>query len=195
MVDYADDYKYAHNRLRDSLILYKGQPKVVVEVKKNGTVLMSDLVGGDWVEGEMKDINNSDIPLGFINYKGYANYLVRLPKKQYRQGITPGVVQNITKKANFNPFVPEICKTILNSYPSISDSIERLECGEAYSCAFHRNYAIGAKLVGGKYLLMYKQFQVGTIFQTYGNINIDLSKDFYFLQEDVMEEIYAQLWG
>ena len=192
MVDYANDYNYANSRLSNSAVECNGRILWVRGVNMDGSVLANYLDGSQAYGVMLKDLNNNNIPLGFVNYFDEAVFVTRIPKKQWKQGLTEGNLYNLTNGGGFYPKEQCLDNVIANRYPSVEMCLESVETGEAMSMAFCRNYAIGAKQLKG-YELLYKGYgPVGVIHKSdEGVLRFELNEKHTYLQED-LEEIWEK---
>lgn len=189
MVDYSSDVAYGANRLVDSIALVDGIPRYIYNLTPS-FVHWSPLGSGTVKKTSIKKLNNSNIPLGFVNTHTRAKYVVRIPKKQYKQGLRQNNLTVLPYNDNFNPLTKGFVNCVLGIYPSVEDCMELVTCGEMESCAFSRKYSLSLGPTPDKYELTYKIYSVGTISITNHNIvKYDLFEKYSYLKEDLEEVI------
>lgn len=188
-LSYGNDFDYANNRLRNTLIKYKNYPFFVDYVDIDSGYVCGTILGTKKFMGEKVHINDCDlnpVELGYINYKAVALFSVRMPQRYYRQGITTNTFLFRGEKGwkRGDPFMNEITNCVLNKYPKIDHVIEYVHNKEKESYAFSKKWAVRLSK-SDNLLLDYKGKGVGTI----KNDMPVLNNKFQFLKESLEEEL------
>lgn len=196
MPDYSEDLAYGRDRLAGTICNVNGVPRHIRTLDiHNGVPSVSyENIGGgglgrNWAPLEALD--TTPIELGFIN-SDEIMYAVRLPRRQYRQGLRGDSLRDVFNhrhnNVNFN--TRGFIDTVMGIYPTLVDCIERIECGEAPVVAFDRHYAVGGRLLGGMYQLYHKVEKVGGIkLSDHGVPRFDLDDKYFYLQEELQEVV------
>lgn len=187
MISYGEDYAYADNRLRNTLISYKGYPVFVRGINGRG-VIDGEFIGTRQFNGLPIHINDCDvtpIPLGYLNKQGRATYLERIPSRYYRQGLTRDTIY-FKNGRRLDLFEKELAKTVQNIYPKFEDCVELVFNNECVSWAFARKFAIGKLRANSKEItLAYRGNSVGRVEDN----GPQLDKKFFFLNESLEEAL------
>jgi len=189
MVDYTGFSNYGMTRLDGSVVLVKGMPAYIhringdsMEYSRPGSMVSSI--------ADIEDMNNSDLPLGFMNGKGRLSYLVRAPARQWRQGLRKQSIIDIVSGRHIALEEFGLFNTLMNIYPSLGDCMETIRCGEEKERGFCRNYGVSLLDDTGKYNLYYKNYSVGYISLSKHYVPIvELMDKYDFLREDVEENL------
>lgn len=187
--NYGEDYSYASTRLRDTVVLdLDGAPLYISDITQEGGI-----VGGylgdlsycippiDHLNLHLDDVDTSPFKLGYINQGGRAQFAERTPTRYYKQGMNRN---NVHSDANI--YGAGVRKTIVGEYPSLSECMELVSCGEKLSWAFSRNFCVS----GGEELnLLFRDEVVGKCL-VLGERDVipQLSEEFNFLSEMLQEE-------
>jgi len=188
MVDYTGYSDYGISRLDGSLVIIKGLPAWVTGLQDD--VVLYSRPGNLKVDSApIEDMNNSELPLGYMNGEGVLRYVVRMPSRQWRQGLRRQSLFDTVSRCYVSPQEKGFSNTLLNIYPSLGDCMESISCGESSSKAFCRSYCI-YNLNGNKYGLSYKNYRVGEVNMSKHYIpHVDLKDEYIFLREDLEEKL------
>lgn len=184
-ISYGKDYAYADNRLRNTLISYKGYPLWVERINGHGYV-MPRFIGTNQFNGLTPHIDECDvtpIPLGYVNKGNESVYLERIPSRLYRQGLTRDSLYSVGRD-RVGLTSDELAKTLQNIYPSIETCIELITNFECMSWAFARKFSVVRYKANSKTIdLHYRGRKVGYF---KGGLPF-LEKKFSFLRESLEE--------
>lgn len=196
MVDYTNESSYGTSRMSGSFALIRGKPKYINTIGNDNKVYYGDLntgiEGKVWSEkcADLKDMNNSELRLGFVNNPLRLMYVSRVPSRQWRQGIRQQSLIDLFTLKNVSVSIKGFSETLQGIFPVIGDCMELIECEESKAVAFCNKYAIGKKTVGGGFVLKHRNLNIGTISLSKYNIpNFNLEEEFRFLNEDVEDRI------
>jgi len=128
----------------------------------------------------LQSLNLNPPKLGYMNSRGLARYLVRVPSRNWRQGITNRNTQVLSwgttsdfPRFNSISFTDEHSKglklLLQNDYPSISYAMEALNRGDCYEIALSRVLGLDSNLN-----LLYKGRAIGS----FANEQISLQEHF-----------------
>lgn len=164
---YKYDREQAKQKLAGTVIMYKDKPVYIGDVKQGGggVVLLAYNLPGYDKEVLLKiDDNNLDglnFKLGYVNYKGTATYLTRVPRRQYSQGLRSENTSN-SLGYNFEQMTrdPSFSENLSGKYPSFEECVKAVESGKNRSQAFHRRFAISKDSELGFYQLEYKSQRI-----------------------------------
>lgn len=202
MIPYQDA-SYADTRIRETVLMYKGSP---VEVKshvlngrdltealdhypneglpeKNG-ILIKDILNGACKIISVHEIDPNIPELGYVNFRGQACYVVRVPKRRcWRQGIR---YTNLRSLSGFPvheiPF-SAIGKMMLHEYPSFEDCLRNIKKAaqgrnKLHSIAWHLDWAMD---ISGR--VYYQSDEVGALIEE----RVSLHPEYTYLQEALDE--------
>lgn len=180
----------ANTRLGATVVLFKGEPVYVHEVRGDGP--------DDYyavcvpISGEKKEFSavlNTDfdltpVPLGYCNHLANAVYLSRIPKRQWKQGLHGGVL-NATLKGKpmprFDVTSKALVSTIKGIYPNVTKAWGLCDEDKMEECAFSRNFSINKKR-----MIFYKGTAPVGYFEK-GIKTFRLDDEFFFLKEALQE--------
>lgn len=190
---YGNDYEYANDRLRGTVITYKGHPIHVERIRGGGLVegffLATNRFNGERIH--LNDCDLSPIRLGYINLKRDAVYITRMPQRQYRQGLNQRQIVLSKKKRNMPPrliFSKPLTDMLSDRYPDIDTCLDLLQNDEKTSVAFSKKFSLtkdNRKSIG----LEYRGKIVGRVNNS--DNDIVLEKKFLFLKE-LLEEVRSE---
>lgn len=152
-------------RLNDTICMYKGQPVHVyssAEYDHPMVTVCSEYFDGDGpipldnyieVDYTSDDFDYYMPPIGYMNYnnlaRARAQYIRRLPMRQYKQGLSPRYLKGSGLEPDGNVRMTSLlCSSgfrtmLLNQYPSVYEAIGLMEDQKAESVAISRVVAIG----------------------------------------------------
>lgn len=156
-------------RLRQSIISYNSLPVFVrdtsVQTTTEGLVefLHISRLSQNSGEGEIKKvalkdskINLKPVKLGYCNYSNRAYYLTRRPERRWKQGLALNAIQISPlrhEKLKTIVFSREMENSILNKFPSLSESLEIIKTFDYEgSIAFSLKLAVYKNKIGVKFL-------------------------------------------
>lgn len=182
---YYDDIEYASRRLTSTLVRKaNGAPFYVIAVTK----IKSDTIcsGSNTLTNSIEDVNLREIdltpvPLGFVNYEGQMGYACRRPmRKDWKQGLsqTSLNVYGIDKR-RLN--LVSLSDTVLGKYPTLKDSIEHVKLTRGAAMAFSRDF--GLTNSGKEIELIYRKYPVGKLVDQ----TLVLNPDKFFLEQHLTE--------
>jgi hypothetical protein len=178
---YGKDYRYAMSRLEGTIVtLSKGNiPVIVNAIDGAGRCSITKIDDGLKTVADLADLDLKPVKLGFVNYRGKAVFVARIPKRgDYRQGLRR---ENST---SFNglgyPPTSAMSNAIQNQYPSFDTAFKTSSKGDAYSCAWHRHWGIA----GGSRLI-YKGY--GVVGSIHKDKSFTLNGNFSHLKEYLSE--------
>lgn len=189
--NYEGDYEYARTRLEGTVVLHNGIPRMCHQVWiDSGNCLLYPLGSNNTYTAHVNELVVNDYKLGYMNSGKSLYYLTRMPKKQYKQGIREDTIWDSIQGLYIDPYYKGMANTLMGVYPSIKSSIELVECEDVEGCAFHRNFAIQRKDLGGYRLYFKGTKRVGILYLTdFGQPKVDLFDDYTWLEETVEEAI------
>lgn len=191
MISYGEDYAYADNRLRNTLVSYKGYPFFIEAVMRDGTVV-GQVVGTKQFTGETFHLNDFDLtplPLGYVNKGDRAIYFERMPSRFYRQGLTRDTLYTKGQNRREGFMVNELACTIRGLYPKFEDCIDVVANNECLSWAFSRKFAIGKlKPSANKINVSYRGNIVGVV----NDGGPKLDNKYSFLNESLEEVLHVR---
>lgn len=142
---YGDDWTYADSRLRGTIVRCKGELFQVSQVRPGGSVQ------GFWVKNELmvtvrlEDLDLKPIPLGFVNHKGVATYVMRVPRRDdWKQGVRNKTLHGIGGVPVEKLPHTALIQPIDNLYPTFNEAFD-LVMGEMSCVAWCRVFAITSR--------------------------------------------------
>lgn len=149
-------------RLEGTIIRYGDDP-VLVTGHEDFNIFIKFLDGTkrEIVSIKDKNLNFKSIPLGYVNYKGGAYYLQRVPERRWKHGISRAGIYSVTKNAPTDYLLGKpLVSTVKNIYCSYDRALIEIEKPSINSIAFNRILAIKKEDLGNK-KLNYKGVEVG----------------------------------
>lgn len=142
---YGNDYRYAISRLEGTIVRHGNVPVIVEgweeEAEKDGMFYVRELGKDQNKLVKFEELNLTPVPLGYVNFAGRANYMVRKPmRNDWRQGMRASNCTTLNGMPTNRIPYEEVGKTILNQYPSLEKAIEMVR--RVHSVAFHREWAV-----------------------------------------------------
>lgn len=154
------DPHYARQALANSLIRVGESPVWVGGFDGWATTLYYPINGKtSRVEDirEVKKLNIEPVPLGYVNLKTRAEFISRIPRRRWKQGLSREAVSAPVSDIFLKSRALGNC--ILNRYPAIEVSILLVKTHQVVSSAFNREWAIGSGVVAPN--LMFRGKLVG----------------------------------
>lgn len=161
-------------RVHGGIAFYRGQP-FYVELSRENRLSLSPLTGeGDpiLIASNDPELDVSSPSLGYINFGGYANYVMRRPERRFKQVVSPQslICERVMTGGFVGPdtllnmlFSKEGESMLLGKYPSVKEALERINSGKkVVSVAVSRDTAI-AKDSFGTLRVYNKLEQVGYV--------------------------------
>lgn len=185
------DVAHANLRLSGTIVRLNDYPVYVQEVNDDWTASIMFLnsgkkaTTGDIREQEGLDI--SPVPLGFCQIGQQASYLMRMPRRRTKQGLSEDSISshdgNSSSVRRDNAYSKSLHNTITNVYPSLSTAISMLDKSFT-SVGIARNWAVTR--IDGFNVLMYKYYgPVGKVMDK----QYILDQDYSYLQECLDQEV------
>lgn len=145
----GDERKHLHG----TVCLYKGEPVFVQAEKGDGLITLMNL--GDLEQGIGKSVvidytdpefSYKSPPLGYMNHLKRAQYLVRVPIRMNKQGLTADAIDTIPPGRPRGQFLwtQAFADCIKARHPTLEMAVYRVREEEWESCAFHRKLAVRA---------------------------------------------------
>lgn len=152
------------NRVHRTVCMFKDRP-VYCQVEDVNLLkcrpLRSRPTGPDlevWVQDS--EFSYKSPPLGYLNYENAAWYVMRIPTRQIRAGLSPELLTTEPRGINPADFLMtkafEDC--ILGNHPSLANALEKLK--KIASVAIHRHVALVND--GPNIMLHYRAVPVGS---------------------------------
>lgn len=167
---YSND-DYANQRLRNCVVMRNGEPFFIETALMDGQVRGTPLTGKGLDECVMERVPFSfdegfslqTVPLGFMNTRGDARYLSRVPQRRWRQGLVADSVQGGAMSTRAF-FTKSFYNMVSGEYPSVGECIDRVASGEVRSRAFNRKFAVSYRR-GERdiFSLVYKRTVIGIV--------------------------------
>ena len=178
---YKDDYNYADSRLNGTVVRLNGEGFYVLSVHRGGTVagkMLKHLAeDGKHMEVHVMDLDVSSPPLGFVNYEGYACYVVRIPRRDdWRQGLRSRSLKSLTGINMRDMSLRHLTQCIEDVYPTLEEA--RVMAKDRHSVAWHRHWAIA-----GDGELFYRSMGV------VGSMDGGLEMEYDFLQGELEDAL------
>jgi len=185
------DVNHANLRLSGTIVRLGGLPIYISEVYDDWSVrakyLLSykDLRIPNLLNSEQLDI--SPVPLGFCQMEESASYLMRIPRRRTKQGLSEDSINSHDAPRNSimesKAYSQSLGNTIINKYPPLKAALKML--GKGFnSVGIARNWALYHQ--GTRILLLYKYHgQVGEL----ANGVFSLTEEYRYLQESLDEEL------
>lgn len=189
-VSYVEDPSYASSKLGDSIVSYNGFPHQVLEVSSRGLTVIRDMIGNTNREVGLEDLDLTPFKLGYMNSGRMAHYLMRIPSRQWRQGLRTGLIYSYTG-GGLGIFRDPMgfVNMVRGVYPSPGDVFDMLVNDEVDSYAFSRSFRLSKSThKKPRFFLSWKGRQVGEATMGDRRLNIKLAKDYEYLSEMLEEE-------
>lgn len=139
---YGTDWEYAASRLLESVVRLDSEPIMIERIEPNCSVFYTSLSNNEVGMTQLDKLDVRPVSLGYVNYKGYASYVVRVPKRRdWRQGMRYNNIKSLSGPAAQEIPMRFIAKTIVNSFPAYKKCCENFT-GVRDSIAWHRHWAI-----------------------------------------------------
>lgn len=179
------DAGHAGMRLSRSILRYKGHPILLGDVRDNYSCSFTYLMTGR--ESTIKDVRDcpevsfEPVPLGFCQVGGYARYLMRKPRRRYKQGLNEESLYaegpQLPSLSN-EEFRKSLGRAIRGRHMSITDAIAAVEKETFVSAPFHRDWAVYKE--GDDLFVLYRYYgAVGKIVDG----NVVINSNYQYLQE------------
>jgi hypothetical protein len=190
-VNYNEDPAYANAKLHDTIVRFEGFPFYVNHISEDGMVRGRKL-GQEGQSCHLSSLDLSPIPLGYVNIDRSTTYLMRVPSRQWRQGIRSSNITSIggSHASLFAGSASSFVNLVRNIYPTPNDCLDLINNQEVISQAFSRNFAISSINNKGKKgsILLYKSLVVGTVSMGDMRASFNLSPSYHYLSETLEEE-------
>lgn len=151
---YEGDWEYAKSRLEGTVVSYNDRPVLVSSVGSDGVEINNFYNGESLGVVELGDLDFTPFKLGFVNHRGIATYLARVPKRDnWKQGMRENNVRALYGADSNTLAKRKIFDTIVGNFPSYEDACSG--CAGASSIAWDRDWALSSD---GE--ILYKYFGV-----------------------------------
>lgn len=142
----------AFMRLNATVCMYKKEPYYInVDREQQDEVKLTPLNGGRsrTVKYTEDIFDYKPTELGYLNYRGYAAWLARLPARNQKQGLDSHSIKIIGDVyIGSDWFISkDFYNCVMGSYPSLSTAREQLDDDAFSTVAFTRNCALGRNTV------------------------------------------------
>lgn len=94
---------------------------------------------------EVKDLNMAPVPLGYVNNVKSCQYIKRVPRRRWKQGLNPQSVDVIISEEGLKS--KAFGNTILGRFPSAEKASELIISRKKRSVAFSREWALQVGMV------------------------------------------------
>lgn len=191
MSDYGEDYEYAAEKLPNTIVRLKnGNPVYVDLIDVRGKLCLVKPLNNlnDMKRVKLQDLDLRSPPLGFVNYRDKAVYVMRIPKRRdWRQGLRGAncIVDNNRFTLENLLATTGLYNCIVGKYPTIdsiikkSKRVKKLELKIAWA----RHWALDTHN-----RVSYKNWgEVGTL--EAGGKDISFDNGFSFLRESFEESV------
>lgn len=172
---------YARDRLVGTIVRVGGKAVTVMDFIDHA-VSYKELISGKnaSIDADLMDI--TPVPLGYVNSAGFANYIMRIPKRQdWKQGLRQATMYSSAVHPE-EITLPDLGRTIEGLFPNLFSVMKTIRKGEVSSMAFHREWAV----MKNNRVLYKGNYDVGTIDEMN---NINLTGNFDWLSESLEEAI------
>lgn len=180
-----DDAAYARSRLVETVVMCRGLPVVVDDIRAK-TAALRILNTNEQLIVKADELDITPVKLGYINESNRALYLTRTPMREdWRQGLRARSIRVVGYDSKiYEPAPASLYDTILGIYPKLEYCFSVVKANVADSFAFSRNFALKNE---GK--LLYKgKWEVGHIEE---NKQYELFPKFDWVREMLDEELVA----
>jgi len=170
-------------RLENTIIRYDNEP-VLVTGHDGFNIFIKYLSGAkkEMVSIKDKKLNFKSIPLGYVNYKGRAYYLQRIPNRRWKHGVSTGGIYSATPNAPIEYLLEKpLVATVKNIYCSYDKALKEIEKKTVSAVAFDRSLSIRKEELGNT-KLEYK----GTDAGYFEADKVLLGKNFKHLKEQLI---------
>jgi hypothetical protein len=159
-----DNHHDAQMRLADCIITFDGRPVYIHHIRdeEDLPVVFSYLDTREEGVVPIDDIrfNREPVHTGYVNYRGQVDYVQRAPCRRWKVGL------NFENVQASNPHVintPEMAKTILNEYPTFTETLDAVRTGRYQACAWTRRFALKREDDVGLVWLYYRNEKAGWV--------------------------------
>lgn len=181
-INYRQDYVYARRSLVESYVRYEDDIVFVEDIDENtGQCRITSISGKNPVTCSIESLNLKPIPLGYINERGTAKYVYRVPSRQWRQGITTRTVHT---KGGPIRISRSFLQPMQNNYPSFNEAKHALSTGVVESMALNPEFCI-CMGNNNSFTVLYKETTVGVVDKD--SNKIVLKNKFKYLKEFAKE--------
>lgn len=146
---------YAHSRLLNTWVRFKGKPVLVESVYRDdesGKIMLAikDFAADKRHKVDIVDLDLSSMPLGFVNFRGSSIFLYRMPmRNDWRQGIRSsntgakspsGMMGGMNRSRVFAS--KQFSNSVLGVYPSMEECVEDVVNDEWMSKSFSKHFSV-----------------------------------------------------
>jgi hypothetical protein len=189
-VDYTEDIQYAANRLSETVVLHNKIP-IYVGSLEGSTALCRKLPSSTRVDVPLHLLDLTPIKLGYVNELKECYYLMRVPARQWRQGLRSSQLMCLNNwTRNFNMVRSSgFYNMVMNKYPTLAECFESFVNEESVTKAFSLHFALhksNRKDFGMN--LAYAGSIVGTAAMGDSRVTTTLAPKYSYLSELLEEE-------
>ena len=190
-VSYDEDISYAQAKLLDSVVSLNGSPVHIVDIESSGRTYVNHVANGVRAVTDLSELDLTPVKLGYANFGRFADYFMRIPSRQWKQGLRSSNVTSPDGRSSRYLFQQgaSLANMVRGIYPSPADCVDALLNGEAESMAFSRHFSL--RVTGVKKFrlhLLYKSRPVGTAEMGDRRLTFNLLPEFTYLSELLEEE-------
>ncbi len=141
-----DDVQFALGRLRGTIVRIHGEPSYILGIDENRVMTYTDTttkLANKYISLDNKGVDLTPIPIGYVNTKRGATYLVRLAKRRWKQGLDQEGIRTVGRSYLGIDYTAteQFLACLKGEYPSFKEATSRSkELGSVV--AFSRKWAI-----------------------------------------------------
>ena len=188
MKRFFNEPRYARQALANCLLRIGKEPVWVCEIDDDySTTFLNPLTGKSKRIDDLREIeglNIDPVPLGYVNFDSTAEYVQRIPRRRWKQGLCPESCSIPMSSHHLQG--KQVSECIMGIYPDLDTCIKKVTYNYKVSMAFGRRWAVTHGVVDPS--LKYKNKVVGIV----KDGECKLSPKFSYLQQVLDKVVTCQ---
>ncbi len=179
-----EEAAYADNRLKGTIVRYKGEAVYINSINADNVVSFTKLVSNQLGSCKTKELDINPVPLGYVNWSKKAWYVCRRPMRQdWKQGLRDNNIclYDGTKVSAIDLSI--IARTIDGLFPKFGEVKSQIANQNVQEMAFCRDFSMDVE----KKIHFKGKFTVGE----FTGRRIRLYDDYDWLNELLEEEVLS----
>lgn len=180
---------HAMDRLRGTLVRYKGEPAYIREVEPAGKgefIIIADLTSHvERVQDKLSNFDLSPVPVGNVMVEDRYQFATRTPVRRWKQGLAENHLHLYQmpwgRMGDINVRSQNLANAILGKYSRFDDAYDKVKGGQAFAVPISRSFGIG-RHKDGHIILINRHKEVGWA----DDQGVYIDKRKFFLQEELL---------
>ena len=161
-----DDFEFAKGRLNGTIVRKGNIPIIIDQMSQNKIYYRTLITHSEGIINFTPNcVNIKPVDLGYINTEEGCNYLVRIPRRRWKQGLDSQGVRAMYEsnlmEISLGGLHPELARTIRGKFPSLNEAMDKANRA-GVPVAWCREFAVKRR-GDDTFFLLFKGSNIGYI--------------------------------